>query len=80
MAASALPPEEMWPYIPAALPPPGVESNPVNPEDRGYVGIAVGSVLTALMTTFFLARVYTKSVVVKKFTWDDCKSSTAQIS
>ncbi|KAL9134457.1 MAG: hypothetical protein Q9175_004359 [Cornicularia normoerica] len=58
--------------LPALPPPVGVESNFVNPEDRGYVLNSVATVLFCLMVCFFANRVYTRLFIIRKMGWDDC--------
>ncbi|CAF9937181.1 hypothetical protein IMSHALPRED_011049, partial [Imshaugia aleurites] len=57
--------------LPALQPPAGVESNFVNPEDRGYLLNSVATVLFCLMVCLFANRVYTKLCIVRKAGWDD---------
>ena len=59
--------------LPALQPPAGVQSNFVNPEDRGHVCTAITSVLFAFMLCLYANRVYTKLVIIRKVSWDDCK-------
>lgn len=60
---------------PAIQPPAGVESNFSNPENRNPLLLVVTSLLFGIMGIFFLIRVYTKSFIVRKYSWDDCKSN-----
>ena len=57
--------------LPALSLPPGVKSNFENPESRGYVLIAVGSPLLAIMVIFLAIRFYTKLRITRSATWDD---------
>ena len=59
--------------LPALAPPPGVQSNFINPENRGHIFIFVASLLLFLKTLFFVNRVYTKAFINRKLGWDDCK-------
>ena len=59
--------------LPALLPPVGVKSNFINPEDIGYVHVSVATVLFCLMVCFFATRVYTKLFIIRKMGWDDCE-------
>lgn len=52
-------------------PPPGVTPNMVNPKSTGPILIIVSSVLQAIMVVFVINRIYTKSFISRKFTWDD---------
>ena len=63
--------------IPVSQPPPGVESNFVNPEDEGYVMIAAGSVFIGLMLIFCMIRLYSKAFIVRRASWDDCEYPVA---
>ena len=69
----ALPPLALWSETPALEPPPGVESNFTDPEDRGSIILIVGSTLLALMILLYSVRMYTKFFVIGKLSWDDCK-------
>lgn len=57
--------------LPALLPPPGVNPNYENPENKGPALAAVATVLSCLAVLFYGVRVYTKGFVVRKATWDD---------
>lgn len=59
--------------LPALQPPAGVESNFINPEDRGYIQNTVSTVLFSFMVILFANRVYTKLSVIRKVGWDDCE-------
>ncbi len=61
---------------PAGVPPPGVVPNFVNPHSSGSTLIAVGSVSMALMMCFVAVRIYTKVMIVGKFSPDDCELLT----
>ena len=65
--------------LPALPPPVGVESNFVNPEDRGYVLNSVATVLFCLMVCLFAIRVYTRLFIIRKMGWDDCKCASIQV-
>lgn len=56
---------------PIAKPPPGVESNFVNPPNAGYRLIIVGAVLLPIMCIFVTIRMLTKIRITRKATWDD---------
>lgn len=80
MPASSLSPEEyakippsVLNTLPALQPPAGVESNFVDPENKGYVQISVATVLFSLMVCLFANRVYTKLFIIRKVSWDDCE-------
>ena len=61
---------------PAGVPPPGVIPNFVNPHSSGPTLIAVGSVSVALMMCFVAVRIYTKVMIVGKFSPNDCELLT----
>ena len=65
--------------LPALPPPAGVESNLVNPEDRGYVLTSVATVLFCPMVCFFANRVYTRLFIIRKMGWDDCKCASRRL-
>jgi len=58
-------------------PPPGHESNFVNPESISYQLITVISVMTALVVLSTAGRVYTRLRITKSFGLDDCKSRSS---
>lgn len=62
--------------LPALQPPAGVQSNFVNPEDRGYVLVSVATVIICIMICFFANRVYTRLFIVRKLGRDDCKCAS----
>lgn len=64
---------------PAGVPPPGVVPNFVNPHKNSPTLIAVGSVSLALMVCFVAVRIYTKVVIVRKFSPDDCELSDVNL-
>ena len=63
----------------ALQPPAGVESNFVNPEDRGYILTSIATVLFCLMVCLFGNRVYTKLFIIRKAKWDDCKCTFSNL-
>ena len=65
--------------LPALQPPAGVESNFVNPDDRGYVCNVTASVLFGFMVGLYANRVYTKLAIVRKASWDDCMCASGYI-
>ena len=64
-------PPDILDTLPGLQPPAGVESNFVNPKDRGYIQISVSTVLFCLMVCLFANRVYTKLFIIRKASWDD---------
>lgn len=69
---AAMTPEQLA-QTPAAMPPPGVQPNFVNPHSSAPVLIWVSSVLMAIMFMFAGLRFYVKNNLRRKFTPDDCK-------
>lgn len=65
--------------LPALQPPAGVESNFINPEDRGYIQNIVSTVLFCFMVILFANRFYTKLYVIRKVSWDDCKCALSHV-
>lgn len=57
--------------LPALEPPPGTVPNFTNAENRGAVLIIVNGTLLVVMAMFMVIRVYTKSVIIRKLSWDD---------
>ena len=60
--------------VPALAPPPGVQSNFVNPQNQSLSFYIVTSILFVAMVIFFSNRAYTKLFIVRKYSWDDCTS------
>jgi hypothetical protein len=58
---------------PLHAPPEGQHSNFVNPKSHGYILTDVCSVFLAVMTVFFVARLYGRLFVSKRPQWDDRK-------
>ena len=75
-AAIAKLPPNLLPFLtdwPALPPPTGVQPNFVNPPDRGPSTVPVIGVFMGLALIFYSARVYTKIVLVRRASWDDCE-------
>ncbi|MCJ1285460.1 hypothetical protein MMC26_004800 [Xylographa opegraphella] len=70
---SSLTPEELnaLSSVPALAPPPGVESQFVDPQNQTLSFLLVTSILFGVMTIFFVNRIYTKAFIIRKYTWDD---------
>ncbi|MCJ1243743.1 hypothetical protein MMC30_000940 [Trapelia coarctata] len=68
-----LTPEQLGAFsnVPALSPPPGVQSNFVNPENQNQIFYIVTSILFGIMVVFFLNRLYAKLVKIRKYSWDD---------
>ncbi|KAH9862708.1 hypothetical protein J1614_010801 [Plenodomus biglobosus] len=60
--------------LPAASPPPGVVSNFDNPPSRANLLLGLTSAFFALAVISYSIRMYTKIRILRKVTWDDCKS------
>lgn len=56
---------------PAVQPPPGSQSNFVNPDDIGVIYIVVGSIGMAFAMVFVSLRFYAKVWVLRSIGWDD---------
>ncbi|MCJ1421743.1 hypothetical protein MMC32_008109 [Xylographa parallela] len=79
---SSLTPEELNALsdVPALAPPPGIESQFVNPQNQSLSFLLVTSILFGVMTIFFLNRTYTKAFIIRRYTWDDLTITVAFIS
>ena len=64
--------QDLW-RIPALPPPPGKESNFLDPLDHGLIFIVVGPISMALLVIFVLLRLFAKVWVLRSFGWDDCR-------
>ena len=65
--------------LPALKPPPGTAPNFTNAEDRGAVLTIVNGFLLVVMAIFMVIRAYTKSVIIRKLSWDDLTVSISAI-
>ena len=63
----------------AGVPSPGVVPNFVNAHSSGPTLIAVGSVSVTLMVCLVTVRMYTKVVIVRKYSPDDCELSDVNL-
>lgn len=68
-------PPSLLGILPSAPPPPGVVPDFENPQTLVPVILAVESVFTAIALIVFFIRIYTKSVILRSWKWDDCKWS-----
>ncbi|MCJ1470231.1 hypothetical protein MMC07_008876 [Pseudocyphellaria aurata] len=57
--------------VPALQPPPGVVPNFLNPENQIRSFLVATSLELGIMTVFVLVRFYSKSFLVRKYSWDD---------
>ena len=69
--ATQLTPEQMA-TLPALPPPPGVEPNFDNPEDRKPMAIALIALVLVLMLSFVSLRVCARTKLKTPYGWDDC--------
>jgi hypothetical protein len=69
---ASLPPSALQ-QLPALSPPDSVVPNFEDPPDKGSGLYVTAGVFYALMILFFVKRIYTKAVIVKKASWDDGK-------
>lgn len=60
--------------FPALQTPPGVVPNFVNPENQKRPLLVTASLELGLAIVFVLNRAYTKTFLIRKYTWDDCQS------
>ena len=59
--------------IPSVPPPPGVTPNFVDPPNDKDALNVLSSILLVFMMIFVVNRVYVKTMIVRKYSWDDCK-------
>lgn len=64
-------PPSLLQELPAKNPPPGVQSNFVNPEERATEFRSATIFLLCLMALLFANRVYVKISIVRQWHWDD---------
>lgn len=60
--------------VPMLAPPPGVKTNLHDPDSNNEPFFVVTSILLCLMTILIVNRIYAKTYIVRKYTWDDCRS------
>ena len=77
--ASRFPPGVDLSRIPIRPPPPGVQSNFVDPPSMVPATIAVGIIFIILTTLFVAIRLYANYHAVRKLALDDCSSSLEHI-
>ncbi|KAL8906327.1 MAG: hypothetical protein Q9207_002102 [Kuettlingeria erythrocarpa] len=65
-------PSEITPNTPAMRPPPGVESNFVNPRSQETANIILHTICLVLTTLFLVMRLYTRHFISHWLGWDDC--------
>ena len=59
--------------VPSGLPPPGVQSNLINPTTQKVPIIVLNAVFTFLMTITVLIRFYVRIFLTRSTGWDDCE-------
>lgn len=64
---------------PAMPPPPGLETNFVDPPSRQPAIIAMSAVFVSLMLLVVSVRTYTRTRILKSWGWDDSKAACALI-
>ena len=57
---------------PALDPPPGVQSNLIDPPNRRDLGLGILIPCIAIVTTMTLIRLYVKLCIIKKMHIEDC--------
>jgi hypothetical protein len=57
--------------FPAGIPPEGVIPNHINPKSTGNTLIVASSVLLGIMMGFVFNRIYVKTCIARRFSWDD---------
>ncbi|KAF7502304.1 hypothetical protein GJ744_006147 [Endocarpon pusillum] len=65
--------------FPALLPPAGEQIDFENPESRGPLLVILGAVFLGLMMIFVIIRVYTKTWIIRKSSWDDYTCALATV-
>lgn len=64
-------------FVPWQSPPPGVESNPENPESLNYKAIITIGISIPVITIFFACRLWARAIIKKTWIVEDCKGTTA---
>ena len=59
---------------PAGAPPSGISPNLANPPNQDAIIIAIPTVFLVLCTVVGMIRLYTKSLLIRRFEHEDCKS------
>jgi hypothetical protein len=57
--------------MPIASPPPGIQSNFVNPPSRTAMQTWVTTTFLVIAMVFYVNRVYVKTTLMKTWSWDD---------
>lgn len=65
---------------PLMLPPPGVQTNFINPESLAPRGIAASAVILAIMVMILALRLYAKYFLLRKPGWDDVAAFMAGVN
>ena len=66
--------------LPALEPPPGVKSNLVNPENKGPILTSICIILMSLVLILYANRIYVKTCIIRRMTWDDRAYSLLRLS
>ncbi|KAF2498145.1 hypothetical protein BU16DRAFT_558220 [Lophium mytilinum] len=64
-------PPEIFETLPGQPPPPGMSSNFIDPPTRVPIVLGVSITLFVLASVCYLVRMWTKSLIMKKWQWDD---------
>lgn len=72
-ALQALPSQALA-QIPGEAPPPGAIPNFANPASNVPLILGLSYFFAAVACICFLLRIWTKTFIVKRWQWDDCKS------
>lgn len=64
-------PESVLDQIPGAAPPDGQTSNLINPPDKGPQIVAGASVIVGVAYLMVFLRIYAKTCLIRKASWDD---------
>jgi hypothetical protein len=68
-------PSNLLATLPAAAPPPGVIPNFDHPPSRSNLLLGLTTAFLVLAVISYFIRMYTKIRILRKVTWDDCKSN-----
>lgn len=79
LTPAALADPDILRQYPAGVPPAGVTPNFAHPESRGAILVIVGGLMFALMTLLLANRIYTKAIIVRRFSWDDLTVSLSAL-
>ena len=63
---------------PAQDPPPGTQSNLVDPYNRGPQMAVAATIIVALALICYAMRMYSKTSIIRRFSVDDCEAEPFQ--